>query len=304
MGEHLQENTSDVWMYNMRRGRFEDAWNFSDALLKARAGIPCWHLPRHIQYIWDGSPLNDKRVLIRCYHGLGDTIQFIRYVPLIKAIAKEVIVWAQPPLIRLLQTVAGIDQILPLHDGTPDVAYDVDVEIMELPHIFRTTLETIPLQIPYLYVEPMPFSVNRPAVGLVWKAGDWDESRCIPFPFLLPMFDLKGITFYILQAGAKAAGWSEGLGIHPGEFSLYEYGRFIRGLDLIISVDSMPVHLAGAMGVPVWSLLKFKADWRWMDERSDSPWYPTMQLFRQKQPDDWASVIQEVKYDLEKRFRL
>jgi len=99
MEEHVLENASDVWMYNMRRGAFEDAWKFSDGVLKKRAGKPCWHWPRHFQYIWDGSSLKNKRVLVRCYHGLGDTIQFIRYAPMIKAIAKKVIVWAQQPLI-------------------------------------------------------------------------------------------------------------------------------------------------------------------------------------------------------------
>src|ERR671932_14884 len=143
------------WMACMRRGAFEAAWAISDAVLRARAGVPCWHWPRHLQYIWDGTPLAGKRVLGRCYHGLGDTIQFIRYAPLIKAIAAEVIVWAQPPLLPLLEMVQGIDQLLPLHDGVPEVEYDVDVEVMELPHIFRTTPETIPLTISYLHVDPI-----------------------------------------------------------------------------------------------------------------------------------------------------
>src|SRR6478735_458987 len=106
----------DLWMHFMRRGAFEQAWQLTDKDLKARAGIPCWHLPRHQQYIWDGTPLQNKRVLVRCYHGLGDTIQFIRYMPLVKAVAKEVIVWAQEPLLPLLKTVTGIDKLLALHD--------------------------------------------------------------------------------------------------------------------------------------------------------------------------------------------
>ena len=300
----MLEDTSDVWMYNMRRGAFEEAWKFSDGVLKERAGKPCWHWPRHFQYIWDGSSLKNKRVLVRCYHGLGDTIQFIRYAPMIKAIAKKVIVWAQPPLIPLLQTVEGIDQLLPLHDGTPEVEYDVDVEIMELPHIFRTTLESIPLKIPYLKIPPMPLSPDKtkPAIGIVWKAGDWDESRCIPFHLLHSLFEQKEYTIYILQADAKQAGWQEGFGIYPGAFSLYDYARVVRGLDLIISVDSMPVHLAGALGIPVWTLLKYEADWRWMINREDSPWYPTMRLFRQAHPGDWQSVVQHVKAALDETF--
>src|SRR4051812_44087459 len=105
---------SHAWIRHMRSGRFEAAWEVSDAVLRARAGTLCWHLPRHEQYVWDGRPLAGKRVLVRCYHGLGDTIQFIRYAPLLKSIAAEVSVWAQPPLIPLLRTVRGIDRLLPL----------------------------------------------------------------------------------------------------------------------------------------------------------------------------------------------
>ncbi|WP_207435421.1 glycosyltransferase family 9 protein [Sabulibacter ruber] len=302
MSQENQEQSPDVWMLNMRRGTFEEAWKHSDAVLKERAGKPCWHWPRHFQYIWDGSSLEGKRVLVRCYHGLGDTIQFIRFAPMLKAIAKEVIVWAQAPLIPLLETVEGIDRLLPLHDGTPEVEYDVDVEIMELTHIFRTTLETIPSKIPYLEVEPMPLAVDkrRLSVGLVWKPGDWEPRRSIPFHFFAPLAELKDIQFYILQANAAENGWQEGFGINPGEFSLYDYARVIRSLDLVITVDSMPAHLAGALNVPVWTLLHHQADWRWMDHREDSPWYPTMRLFRQEQEDDWAGVIQRVKVELEK----
>ncbi|MBF9252991.1 ADP-heptose--LPS heptosyltransferase [Pontibacter sp. 172403-2] len=302
MRQDIQEDTSTLWMRHMRSGAFEKAWETSDAELKARAGKPCWHLPRHFQYVWDGTSLQGRRVLVRCYHGLGDTIQFIRYMPLLQAVAAEVLVWAQPPLIPLLETVPGIDQLLPLHDGTPDVAYDADVEIMELSHIFRTTLATIPSEIPYLQVEPQHLSSHngKLAVGLVWKAGDWDGNRSIPFSLLAPLAEIQGIRLYILQADAVAAGWQEGFGVHPGEFSLYDYARVISGLDLLITVDSMPAHLAGALGVPVWTLLHAKADWRWMDNREDSPWYPTMRLFRQEQPGDWRGVIARITAELEK----
>lgn len=285
----------------MRCGEFEKAWAFSDAVLKERAGTPCWHLPRHQQYIWDGTPLHNKRVLIRCYHGLGDTIQFIRFAPQVKAIAKEVIVWAQPSLIPLLQTADGIDQLLPLHDGVPNVAYDVDLEIMELPHLLRTTLSTIPRRIPYLYADPLqlPCSDTDLQVGIVWRAGDWDLRRHLSFESLLPLFEMEGVQLVILQGNAADAGWREGYGFHPGEFSLADYARVVRGLDLMISVDSMPAHLAGALGIPVWTLLHAQADWRWMEERTDSPWYPTMRLFRQQEPGCWDAVITKVKGELE-----
>jgi len=172
---------------------------------------------------------------------------------------------------------------------------------MELPHIFRTTLATIPASIPYLHVEPRSLAADddRVAVGLVWKAGDWDGRRSVPFSMLAPLATLPGVQLYILQGDAERAGWQEDIGINPGALNLYEYARVIRGLDLLITVDSMPTHLAGALGVPVWTLLHAEADWRWMQHRNDSPWYPTMRLFRQEQSGNWQGVIARVTAELE-----
>ena len=285
----------------MRRGEFAEAWQHSDANLAARAGQPCHHWPRHLQYVWDGRPLAGRRVLVRCYHGLGDTIQFIRYLPLLRALAAETSVWAQPELLPLLATAAGIDRLLPLHDGAPEVAYDADVEIMELPHLFRTTLATIPAAVPYLHVPARPLAAapGQLKVGLVWQAGGWDARRSVPFGLLAPLAAVPGVQLIILQANALGAGWRPGLGINPGEFDLYEYARVLRGLDLLITVDSMPAHLAGALGVPVWTLLHAEADWRWLHPgRPDSPWYPTMRLFWQAQPGEWAPVVARVQTEL------
>jgi hypothetical protein len=195
----IMKNISpNTWMQYMRQGAFEEAWRFSDEVMKSGINRDYHRLPRHFQSIWDGTPLNGRRVLVRCYHGLGDTIQFIRYVPLIKNVAAQVIVWTQSSLLELLKTVKGIDKLLPLHDGAPDVAYDMDVEIMELPHVFRTTLSTIPLNVPYIHADPLPLSTdkNQLSVGLVWYAGDWNLARCIPFSFLKPLFGIKGIKIY------------------------------------------------------------------------------------------------------------
>jgi hypothetical protein len=291
----------DAWMRHMRGGEWEQAWRISDRELPRRAREPCAHWPRHLQYVWTGAPLAGKRVLVRCYHGLGDTLQFIRYAPLLKALAGEVIVWAQPGLLPLLATVEGIDQLIPLHDGVPQAGFDVDVEVMELPHIFRTTLATVPSRIPYLHAEPMalpPAAGRRPAVGLVWKAGDWAERRSIPFSLLTPFASLAEVDLFILQPSALAAGWNGQFGIYLGEFGLPDYARAIRAMDLVISIDSMPAHLAGAMGIPVWTLLHTDADWRWMENRDNSPWYPSMRLFRQPRTGDWGSVIEEVTSEL------
>jgi hypothetical protein len=296
----MPEQSVANWMLHMRRGEFEAAWTISDAVLRARAGRPCWHWPRHLQYIWDGTPLAGKRVLVRCYHGLGDTIQFIRYAPLLKAIAAEVIVWSQAALIPLLRSLRGIDRLLPLHDGTPQVVYDVDVESMELPHVFRTTPATIPAEIPYLRVEPAPLTSRAGiAVGLVWAAGEWDHGRrSVPFPLLAPLAQVPGVTLHILQRGPALELYQPGFGLASGSDDVVEAARLICALDLVISVDSMPAHLAGALGVPVWLLLDAAADWRWMEGREDSPWYPTMRLFRQERPGVWEPVIARVVAEL------
>lgn len=288
----------DDWTLHMRRGDFEAAWKVSDSVMRARAGVPCTHLPRHFQYFWDGQPLDDKRVLVRCYHGLGDTIQFIRYAPLLRSRAREVIVWAQPKLIPLLRSVPGIDLLLPLHDGVPEVEFDTTVELMELPHVFRTTLATIPAKVPYLHVTPAPLRRrNKPAVGITWAAGSWNENRSVPFSALQPLITVSHVDWYVFQREDALNDWPKSLGtISEGE--LCDEARLLAALDLMISVDTMTAHLAGALGVPVWTLLPKDADWRWMEERNDSPWYPTMRLFRQQQQGDWTSVIDQVRESL------
>jgi hypothetical protein len=291
-----------AWNDAIGRADFERAWEISDAVLQARKGGSCWHLPRHQQWIWDGRPLGGCRVLVRCYHGLGDTIQFIRYAAPLKAFAARVIVWAQPALLPLLRTSRGIDELLPLHDGAPDARYDADVEIMELPHVFRTTVATIPAEIPYLYAEPARLAQDgRLQVGLLWSAGNWDPRRTLPFSLARHLAEVPGLALHCLQRGpalAETAGSEEIFAsVNPSD-DIMATASLVSGLDLVITVDTMAAHLAGALGVPVWVLLRHSADWRWMTGRGDSPWYPTMRLFRQTQPGEWGSVLKDVKGEL------
>jgi hypothetical protein len=237
-------------------------------------------------------------VLIRCYHGLGDTVQFIRYAPLVRNIASHVTVWAQPQLVPLLRHTGGIDQLLPLHDGAPEVEYDVDVEVMELPFLFRTTLPTIPASVPYLHVRgSRPEDRHILRAGIVWRGGSWDPRRAVPFPLLGRLFDLPGIRWQGLQYDATADERHDNLVVLAGA-TVLETARAMLGLDLVVSIDSLPAHLAGALAVPVWTLLPHDADWRWMEGRTDSPWYPTMRLFRQRRDSDWESVIADVRHGL------
>ena len=288
-----------AWLQHMRSGEWELAWRITDSQLPRRAREPCWHWPRHLQHLWTGQSLRGRRVLVHCYHGLGDTLQFIRYMPLLKRVAGEVTVWVQPALMPLLEGIDGVDRFVPLHDGAPDVDRDVDVEIMELAHVFRTTPETVPGGTAYLHVGPMRLGESgRPRVGLVWRAGDWAPERSIPLAQIERIADVAGISLHILQPFAAEAGWRGQFGIWHGEFDLPGYARVVRAMDLMITIDSMPAHMAGALGVPVWTLLGAPADWRWMDGRDDTPWYPRMRLFRQERSGDWAGVIDRVAREL------
>lgn len=265
------------WFTHMRRGDFAEAWAVSDSILAERGGLPCWHLPRHEQWVWNGAPLANQRVLIRCYHGLGDTIQFARYFPLVNAIARESIVWAQPALLPILSTMHGVGRLLPLHDGDAEVAYDVDVESMELAHVFRSTIDTLPNRVPYLHVDPAPIEKRRFTAGVVWRAGEWDPNRSIDFSVELPGVDVVSLDKE-----------------HAGD--VLSTARLMRAVDVVVTVDTMSAHLAGALGVPVFTLLPYECDWRWMDGRDDSPWYPTMRLFRQRKPGGWHEVLGRVRY--------
>ena len=283
----------------MRRGDFEAAWQISDAILRSRLNARCDHLPLEQQWLWRGQPLEEKSILIRTYHGLGDTIQFIRYAGLVHGIAKHVTVCAQPELLSLLQNLEGIDELFPLKDRELRIDYDVPVELMELPHIFRTTLETIPASIPYICVEPAEIVRDgNLQVGLVWEAGGWDPRRSIPLRSLDRLRELRGITFHILQRGKGLETCPKAFGRMTGSDDVFQAARVIAALDLLISVDSMPAHLAGALGIPTWTLLPAECDWRWLTDRHDSPWYPTMRLFRQPRSGDWHSVAERIYQEL------
>jgi hypothetical protein len=281
-----------TWLLRMRQGDFEAAWQASDRIRRRRAGHRNWTIPRHLQQVWDGTPFDRRRVLIRCYHGLGDTIQFIRYASLVRATAREVIAWVQPALVPLLRAASGIDTVLPLHDGAPDADYDVDIEVMELPYAFRTTVATIPGEVPYLTATPVVIQGGRPRIGVVWRAGEWDEARSLNFRDLCPLFDEPG-TWISLQYGRRRYESHARLQV-MGVSEIERLASVIAALDLIISIDSMPAHLGGALGTPVWTLLPQHADWRWMEHRRDTPWYPTMRLFRQSH-GGWPSVINEIR---------
>jgi len=295
------EDIFNSWTHFMRHGDFEAAWKISDIHLRQNSQGSSDHLPLHLRSVWDGSPLDQKRVLIQCYHGLGDTIQFIRYLPLVEKIASQSTVRLQPELIPLIATMNLKSHLTELTGPYSPADFDVEVELMELPFVFRTTLQSIPADIPYLHVPPdltMSGPNRRPQVGVVWQAGDWDLGRSIRFTEFFRMMRTPNIEFHILQRGSGLAECPRQIATISGSDDPFITARIIKSLDLLISVDSMPAHLAGALGVPVWTLLQANADWRWMRDRTYSPWYPTMRLFRQNRTNDWRRVIDEVIAEL------
>jgi hypothetical protein len=296
-------------MAAMRRGDFAAAWHISDRVLEQRrqSGLSCWRWPRHLQYVWTGEPLDGKRVLVRCYHGLGDTLQFVRFAAPLRARASEVIFWAQPTLLPLLNTVRGIDHCLPLHDGAPDIDFDVDIELLELPHALRISAEEL-VAGDGAYVHPPPSAAapRRDAnlrVGIAWQSGEWNPQRSIPLSALRPLKDLPGVRLFSLQYGRGALA-AEVLGAEDLSCREIEcMAARMQSLDLVISVDTMVGHLAGALALPVWLLLCSECDWRWMQGRSDSPWYPSMRLFRQCSAADWSGVMHELLAALREQRR-
>jgi hypothetical protein len=293
-------------MAHMRRGNFAAAWLISDEVLQRRraAREDCSSWPRHLQFVWNGEPLEGKRVLVRCYHGLGDTIQFVRLLALLRPRVAEITLWAQPQLVRLLGTARGVDRVLPLHEGTPDIDYDADVELMELPHVLRLTVDDIPRDVPYLRTIPAPTPTpSRLAgedregasnwnIGIVWRAGDWVPQRSIPEEALAPLGDVEGVRWYSLQYPSQRPPFAA---VDLSCADICEMAARMQQLDLLISVDTMAAHLGGALGRPVWTLLNAECDWRWQCDRDDSPWYPSMRLFRQPVGGDWQPAIDRVR---------
>ncbi len=275
----------------MRRGDFPAAWAVSDAVLALRdprtRDDPSQ--PYHQRWVWEGRAFAGQRVLVRCYHGLGDTVQFCRYLPLLRPHVAALDVEVQPELMGLLSALPGPDRLLPFDPANPAPPSGCDIEIMELPHALRIA----PGPAPYLSVP-----VTRPGaalrVGLCWGAGGWDPRRSVPFRLLAPLGDLPGVQLVSLQRGPAA---SEGPPCDDS-MDIQRTARLMGTLDLVVSVDTMVAHLAGALGRPTWLLLQAEADWRWMDARDDSPWYPTMRLFRQALQGDWHAPVARLRAEL------
>ena len=292
-------------------GRFEEGWTECEWRLRKRDITP----RSFPQPLWDGSPLCGKTILLHPEQGLGDTIHFIRYAPLLKEQGGTVVFECQAPLLRTLARSPGFDRILAVGTNLPP--FDVQAPLLTLPAILRTTESTIPAPIPYVFADPLLeqhwrrelSGVTGLKVGISWQGNPVhpnDRQRSVAVTAFAPLTAVEGVHLFSLQVEPGR----EQLKAVEGQFAVTDLGgRFdrasfedatavMKGLDLVISVDTALVHLAGALGIPVWVGLSFVPDWRWQLGREDSPWYPSMRLFRQTIPGDWSSVFTRMAGEL------
>jgi hypothetical protein len=282
-----------LWQTHMLAGDFAAAWAQSDALRHRNAPDP--------HRLWQGEDLSGKRVIVRCLHGFGDTVQMLRYAPLLNQRAAHV-TWEVPPrLLPLAPFFAGVTEAITWGEQAPaqPPAWEVQIEVMELPYLFRTSLADLPLRTSYLRVPAHPATSSRakPRIGLAWSAADWNPSRSVPFASIEPLLRTPGFEFWSLQTQPSPLPSL----IHQPSMTgdgILPLAQAIAALDLVITVDTLAAHLAGALGRPAWLLLQAAADWRWLHLRDDSPWYPSLTLFRQPAPGDWSSVLTQVQQRL------
>jgi len=290
---------------------YELRWEANGTTMPVRDGIP----------LWQGEPLAGKRLLLLAEQGFGDTLQFIRYVPLLARQDCEVMLACPPGLVRLMRTVEGLSIASDNPSSLPSA--DFQLPLMSLPYRCGTQPDSIPADLPYLHATPADRARwaerlgDRPGkrIGLVWAgaprpevpwAHEIDRRRSLPLAALAPLGRIADVRWISLQKGPPAAQLASpppGLTIEDPMDAIEDFAdtaALVANLDLVIAADTAVAHLAGALGVPVWLLSRFDGCWRWMIDRNDSPWYPGLRLFRQSRPADWASVVAEVAAALER----
>ena len=295
------------WHCWMLLGEMGHAWRESDTI-RARGGGDA-------QRFWDGSDPAGRRVVVRSLHGFGDAVQNLRFLPALRRRAAWVTLEVAPELLGLARQATGADEVITWGKQAPHVApaYDMQVEITELPYLLRCDTNGLAAEMPYLRLpeellcaaaeEPLE---NGPArVGVAWSSSQWDPTRSIPFEGFRSLLSRGDVTFWSLQTAGDNGPWrSLSAAFHwpvrvAGEGSAEQTASYISRMDLVVTVDTFVAHVAGALGRPVWLLLKQDADWRWGLERSDTPWYPTMRLFRQRERGNWQPILDEVRGELD-----
>ena len=294
----------------LHSGRMKEGWDqfeyrWVDGPLKAAR-------PNFVKPMWIGQDLAGKTILVRAEQGYGDFFQFIRYAPQLKALGARVLL-ALPELVREIANYAeGIDHVLKPHEPYPPFDYYAD--LLGLPRIFGTHLSSVPCDIPYVKVDPERRNAWRKRlgtgtlnIGIAWAGSPTharDNDRSMGFDAFRPLAEVEGVTFYSLQKGPAAAdarGEAAGLAVVDLEAELADFvdtAALIDVLDLVICIDTSVAHLAGALGKPVWVMVTSFSDWRWLERTQETPWYPTMHIFRQPARGDWAGVVDSVKAEL------
>jgi tetratricopeptide (TPR) repeat protein len=285
----------------LQRGWREQEWRWRKTVFEKQRFPDAPH--------WTGQDLAGRTLLLYVEQGYGDVLQFSRYAPLLKARGARVLLEAPPDLMAILRTLDGVAERVPV--GKPPPPFDLACALMSVPLWFGTTLETIPVGVPYLHADAARVEEWKAffgddttfKVGIAWAGRAThanDHNRSSTLANFAPLAEVPGVTFYSLQkdagnrpASAVPAGMKL-IDLAPRLSDFNVTAAVISNLDLVISVDTAIVHLAGAMGRPVWTLLARCPDWRWMLKRSDTPWYPTMRLFRQQRRRDWAGQMAQV----------
>jgi hypothetical protein len=298
-------------------GKFSDGWREYEWRLRYDEITPPEIAARYVSKpLWDGSRLAGQTLLVYFEQGFGDTLQFCRYLPLVRQRVDHLVFECQPELYRLLTGLFGDIELIERRPGTlsPDVSYDLQIPLMSLPRLFETAIDTIPKNAPYIHADPQLVEHWRQRldtrdfkVGIVWAGNPnykGDQKRSLSLTALTPFAQLQETCFYSLQKGpatAEVATAPAGMQLIDLASELNDFATtaaVIANLDLVITVDTAVAHLAGAMGKTVWALIYSPPDWRWLLDREDSPWYPTMRLFRQASPGEWGPVIETVALEL------
>jgi Tfp pilus assembly protein PilF len=296
---------------HLLQGEFEKGWaNYELRWMqpgKVKRSFP--------QPLWDGSHLDGKTLFVFADGGLGDSIQFARYLPLIQDRGGRVVFECQPALVKLMTGVKGADRAIPA--GMPCSDFDVQIPLLSLPGVFRTDSNNIPATVPYLDVDmessarwrqevPAFAGDTQLKVGVVWEGGLSvpGDLRSIPLTHFEILSRIPGVRLFSLQVGPGTNQLSQvsfpitDLGSKFNLDSLDDLAAAIMNMDLVVTIDTAAAHLAGALGKPVWVALSVASCWRWLLERGDSPWYPTMRLYRQRNVHDWNDVFERTANDL------
>lgn len=302
------EATVNLGLIHLLQGNLSLGWGEYESRWKVGVGDD----RRLSQPRWKGEPLGGASILLYAEQGFGDTLQFVRYVPLVAPRGGQVILEVQPELRRLLLETKGASQVISRGETLPEFTWQCP--LLSLPLAFATELNTIPATTPYLHPDPVRVETwrerlqgNTRRIGLAWGGNPKhhrDRLRSIPLEQLVPLMKVEGTTFYSLQLGSGV----EQVKQMPPNVRLIDLGAeltafadtaaIVANLDLVITIDSSLAHLAGALGKPVWILLNKGSDWRWLLEREDSPWYPTARLFRQSTPGGWQEVVLRIEGEL------